>query len=99
MIMRAMGRPLGGDSWKKRLPSFIFMAFANALFPWVAIAWGEQHISSGLASILNSTTTLWAAIFIYWVIPAERPSLVNYFGVLLGIAGVAILVETLSNPC
>ena len=92
VIMRAMGRPLGGDSWKKRLPSFIFMAFANALFPWVAIAWGEQHISSGLASILNSTTTLWAAIFVYWVIPAERPSIHNYVGVLLGILGVIILV-------
>lgn len=92
VIMRAMGRPLIGASWKQRLPSFVFMAVSNALLPWVAIAWGEQHISSGLASILNSTTTLWAAIFIYWVIPAERPSLVNYFGVLLGIAGVAILV-------
>ena len=77
VIMRAMGRPLAGAGWKKRLPSFMFMAFANALFPWVAIAWGEQHISSGLASILNSTTTLWAAIFIYWVIPAERPSIVT----------------------
>ena len=92
VIMRAMGRPLGGAGWKKRLPSFMFMAFANALLPWVAIAWGEQHISSGLASILNSTTTLWAAIFIYWVIPAERPSIVNYTGVLLGILGVVILV-------
>jgi drug/metabolite transporter (DMT)-like permease len=92
VIMRAMGRPLAGAGWKKRLPSFMFMAFANALFPWVAIAWGEQHISSGLASILNSTTTLWAAIFIYWVIPAERPSIVNYAGVLLGILGVVILV-------
>jgi drug/metabolite transporter (DMT)-like permease len=92
VIIRAMGRSLAGDSWKKRLPSFIFMAVANALFPWVAIAWGEQHISSGLASILNSTTTLWAAIFIYWVIPAERPSIVNYAGVLLGILGVVMLV-------
>jgi drug/metabolite transporter (DMT)-like permease len=68
------------------------MAVSNALLPWVAIAWGEQHISSGMASILNSTTTLWAAIFIYWVIPAERPTLVNYCGVLLGIVGVVILV-------
>ena len=92
VIMRAMGRPLLASSWRQRLPSFAFMAVANALLPWVAIAWGEQHISSGLASILNSTTTLWAAIFIFWVIPAERPNLVNYLGVLLGIVGVVILV-------
>jgi drug/metabolite transporter (DMT)-like permease len=68
------------------------MAFSNALVPWVAIAWGEQHITSGLASILNATTTLWAAILIYWVIPQERPSLVNYVGVLIGLTGVVILV-------
>jgi drug/metabolite transporter (DMT)-like permease len=92
VIMRAMGRPLIGGNWTSRLAPFTFMAVANALLPWVAIAWGEQHISSGLASVLNATTTLWVAIFIYWVIPAERPSLLNYAGVLVGIAGVGILV-------
>src|SRR5260370_24003649 len=85
VIMRVTGRPLFGGSWRSRLVPFTIMAVTNALLPWVAIAWGEQHISSGLASILNSTTTLWAAIFIYWVIPAERPSLLNYVGVLIGI--------------
>jgi drug/metabolite transporter (DMT)-like permease len=92
VIMTAMGRQLVGGNWKSRLAPFTFMAVANALLPWTAIAWGEQHISSGLASVLNATTTLWAAIFIYWLIPAERPSLLNYAGVLVGIAGVGILV-------
>ena len=92
VIMRVTGRPLFGSFWKARIVSFIVMAITNALLPWVLIAWGEQHISSGLASILNSTTTLWAAILIYWVIPTERPSLVNYAGVLIGLAGVVILV-------
>jgi len=92
VIMRLTGRSLFGKDWKSRLPLYAFMAVANALLPWVAIAWGEQHITSGLASILNSTTTLWAAIFIYWVIPRERPSALNYIGVLVGIAGVVILV-------
>jgi drug/metabolite transporter (DMT)-like permease len=92
VILLVMRRSLFGDFWKTRIVPFIIMAFTNALIPWVAIAWGEQHISSGLASILNSTTTLWAAILIYWVIPTERPSFVNYVGVLIGLAGVVILV-------
>ena len=92
VIMRAMGRRLFGGFWKGRMVLFLIMAVTNALLPWVLIAWGEQHITSGLASILNSTTTLWAAILIFWVIPAERPSLVNYVGVLIGLAGVVILV-------
>jgi len=92
LIMAAMRRPLLSHDWRKRLVPFIMMAVANALLPWVLIAWGEQHISSGLASILNSTTTLWTAILIFWVIPTERPSVLNYIGVVLGISGVAILV-------
>lgn len=92
VLVRLMGRPLFGEGWRTRVVSFGIMAITNAVVPWVAIAWGEEHISSGLASILNSTTTLWAAIFIFFVIPAERPSVLNYAGVLIGIAGVVILV-------
>jgi len=92
VIVKAMGRPLIGPGWRTRLGSFAFMAITNAIVPWVAIAWGEERISSGLASILNSTTTLWTAIIIYWAMPSERPSIVNYVGVVLGFAGVVILV-------
>ena len=91
LIMLAMGKPFFTEL-RRRIGLFAFMAITNALLPWVLIAWGEQHISSGLASILNSTTTLWAAILIYFVIPAERPSLINYAGVLIGLSGVVILV-------
>lgn len=91
IIMAASRKPLF-PNLKSRLGLFAFMAVTNALVPWTAIAWGEQHISSGLASILNSTTTLWAAIFIYWVIPSERPSILNYIGVIVGLTGVVILV-------
>ena len=92
VIVRLMGRPLLGPGWRTRLGSFAIMAITNAVVPWVAIAWGEERISSGLASILNSTTTLWTAVLIYWVMPSERPSAVNYGGVALGFAGVVILV-------
>jgi drug/metabolite transporter (DMT)-like permease len=92
VIVKAMGRPLIGPGWRTRVGSFAFMAITNAIIPWIAIAWGEERISSGLASILNSTTTLWTAIIIYWAMPSERPSIVNYVGVVVGFAGVVILV-------
>ncbi|HSP08413.1 MAG TPA: DMT family transporter [Candidatus Dormibacteraeota bacterium] len=92
VLVRLMGRPLFGQGWRTRVVSFAIMAITNAVVPWIAIAWGEEHITSGLASILNSTTTVWTAVLIYWVVPTERPSLVNYVGVLLGFAGVVVLV-------
>ena len=92
VILKAMGRPLLGEGWKTRLGSFAIMAITNGIVPWIAIAWGEERISSGLASILNTTTTLWTAVLIYWLMPSERSSIVNYVGVVLGFAGVVILV-------
>jgi drug/metabolite transporter (DMT)-like permease len=92
VIMLLMRKSLFGGRWQSRLFPFVFMAITNALVPWVLIAWGELHITSGLASILNSTTTLWAAVFVYWLIPRERPSAINYLGVLIGLSGVVLLV-------
>ena len=91
VIMAVTGRQLF-TNLRARAGRFAFMAVFNALVPWVLIAWGETRISSGLASILNSTTTLWVALFIIWVIPTERPSTLNFVGVLIGVAGVVILV-------
>jgi drug/metabolite transporter (DMT)-like permease len=92
LIVLAMRRPLFGAGWRGRLVGFAIMAVTNAVIPWVAIGWGEERISSGLASILNSTTTLWTAVLIYWVVPTERPSFINYMGVIVGFAGVVVLV-------
>jgi drug/metabolite transporter (DMT)-like permease len=92
LFMKVTNRPLFGPSWKSRVLPFAIMAVINALLPWAAIAWGEERITSGLASILNATATLWTAILVFWIVPAERPTPLNYIGVLIGIAGVAILV-------
>jgi len=92
LIVLALRKPFFGPGWRGRLIGFGIMALTNAVIPWVAIGWGEERISSGLASILNSTTTLWTAVLIYWVMPTERPSFVNYIGVLVGFAGVVVLV-------
>ncbi len=92
VLVRAMGRPLFGEGWRTRLFSFAFMAITNAVIPWIAIAWGEERIASGLASILNATTTLWTAVLVYWVVPSERPTLSTYAGVVIGLGGVVVLV-------
>jgi drug/metabolite transporter (DMT)-like permease len=92
LIVGVMGRRLFEAGWRRRIIPFAVLAITGGLLPWAAIAWGETRISSGLASILNSTTPLWTAVLVYWVIPSDRPSVLNYAGVLVGVAGVGILV-------
>jgi drug/metabolite transporter (DMT)-like permease len=77
---------------RSRMLPFLTMAIVGSLIPWGAIAFGEQSISSALASILNATTPLWTAVFAYWVTPAERPSTLNYVGVAIGFLGTGILI-------
>lgn len=91
-ILLVWRRRLFEPGWRGNLFSFAFMALTNAVIPWISIAWGEERISSGLASILNSTTVLWTAVLINWVMPSERPTFVNYIGVGIGFAGVVVLV-------
>jgi drug/metabolite transporter (DMT)-like permease len=85
-------RPLLGEAWKGRIIPYTVLAVTSGVIPWTAIALGEQSISSGLASILNATTPLWAAVLVTIFIPRDRPSALNYVGVLIGLAGVVILV-------
>ena len=92
VIVTVLRRRALSPGWRGRLVGFAIMAITNGVIPWAAIGWGEERISSGLASILNSTTTLWTAILIFWVVPGERPSLINYVGVVVGFAGVLVLV-------
>src|SRR5260370_31897882 len=73
-IMALTGRSLFGGQLKKRLAHFGIMAVTHAVIPWVAIAWGEERLSSGPASPPTSTTTLSVAVFIFSLIPPSPPS-------------------------
>jgi drug/metabolite transporter (DMT)-like permease len=92
VIITVMRRPLVSPAWRSYLVPFAVLGVTNSLLPWAAIAWGEERVTSGLASVLNATTPLFVAVLAYWVTPTERPSLINYAGVLLGFAGVVVLV-------
>lgn len=77
---------------RARIIPFIALAVFGSLLPWFGFGFGEESISSALASILNATTPLWTAVFAFWVTPNERPSPLNYVGVAIGFIGTGILV-------
>ena len=43
------------------LKAFFGMSFLNNVVPFSLIVWGQQHIASGVASILNATIPLYHA--------------------------------------
>lgn len=70
---------------------FAVMSVLNNLIPFTLIVTGQKQIASGLASVLNATTPLFALLVAH-VLADETLKANKLGGVLLGIAGVAILV-------
>lgn len=53
--------------------------------------WGEQYISSGLASLLQATIPAFGLVIAHFYLPAERMTAGKIIGVLMGIAGVGVI--------
>jgi len=53
--------------------------------------WGEQYISSGLAALLQATIPAFGLVIAHFYLPGERLTWARIAGVLLGVAGVAIV--------
>lgn len=71
---------------------FWIMGLLNNLLPFCLIVWGQQHIDSGLAAILNATTPLFTVVLAHFLTRDERLTLNRLLGVLLGFAGVVTLI-------
>ena len=72
--------------------AFFAMGALNNVIPFTLIVWGQTHIGSGLASILNATTPLFTVIFAHWLTHDEPMTAARLTGVVLGILGVVIMV-------
>jgi drug/metabolite transporter (DMT)-like permease len=89
-LMLALGHriPLTRHVWQ----TFLIMAVLNNLIPFTLIVTGQKEIASGLASVLNATTPLWGVIFAHLFTADEKLVANRLAGVLIGLAGVAVLV-------
>ncbi|HEY2957555.1 MAG TPA: DMT family transporter [Actinomycetota bacterium] len=66
------------------------LALAMSVMPFTLIAWGEERVTSALASVLNATTPLFAAAFSAWLLRARlRPP--QLAGLAVALAGVAVV--------
>ncbi len=60
--------------------------------PWTLFAYGEKHTSSIVAGLWNATTPLWVLIVSLSVFGDDRPSAARVTGLMLGFAGVGLLL-------
>jgi drug/metabolite transporter (DMT)-like permease len=72
--------------------AFAGMGALNNLVPVALISWAQITIPSGLASVLIATTPVFSIIVAHCVTTDDRMSANKLVGIVLGIAGVAVLV-------
>ncbi|MEP6982284.1 MAG: DMT family transporter [Sphingomicrobium sp.] len=90
LFLRFKGQGLGlpRGAWA----SIFLLALLNNAVPFALFGWGQTHIASGLASILNATTPIWGVVVAHFLTHDERMSPRKVAGVLLGFGGVAVMI-------
>ena len=90
LVVPLMGHkmPFTSKAWL----AFLGMGLLNNAIPFSLIVWGQTYIASGLASILNATTPFFTVIVAHFFLADERLSGRRLLGVMIGIAGVAIMI-------
>ncbi|WP_038078551.1 DMT family transporter [Thioclava pacifica] len=74
------------------LGRFLVMGLLNNAIPFSLIVWGQKHIDSGLASILNASTAIFGALVAAVVFTDERLSSRKISGIAIGFAGVVVAI-------
>ena len=82
--------PADGRTWA----AFFGMGLLNNAIPFSLIFWGQTHIASGLASILNATTPLFTVVVAHFLTSNEKLTPGRGLGVLIGFAGVVVMIGT-----
>ncbi len=77
---------------RKAVAALALLGLGNNALPFALIAWGQMHLPSGLASILNAATPLFTVIAAHLLTAEERLSGLKLAGTAAGMAGVAWLI-------
>ncbi|HEY3288532.1 MAG TPA: EamA family transporter, partial [Anaerolineae bacterium] len=96
VLVRRMVAPA---SFKKPIPQdrgtwakLLIIGLLNNTIPFALIAWGEQRISSGLASVFNSTMPLFTVVFAHLLTHDDRITPIKAIGVGIGFLGVGVVI-------
>ena len=77
-----------------RWRQFLVLGVLNTALPFTLILWGQQHIQSGLAAVINATTPAFTILVAHFFTTDERVSVSKLTGAALGLSGVATLIGT-----
>tara|TARA_R100000306_G_scaffold54193_2_gene51227 strand:- start:8005 stop:8889 length:885 start_codon:yes stop_codon:yes gene_type:complete len=90
LIVIATGARIGLD--RRLWLAFLGMGCLNNIVPFTLIVWGQTHIASGLAAILNASTPFFTVVAAHFLTSDEKMTGARLVGVVFGLAGVVYIV-------
>ena len=95
ITIKGIALPKDGPIWL----ALAVMGLLNNAIPFSAIVFGQQYITGGMASILNSTTAFFGVMLSGIFLKEEAITMPKVIGVIMGILGVIIIMgfDTLSS--
>jgi drug/metabolite transporter (DMT)-like permease len=90
VLVKALGKriPCSLSAWR----AFFGMGLLNNALPFCLVVWGQSHIASGLAAILNATTPISTVIVAHFLTNDEKMTGNRLLGVAIGFLGVVVLI-------
>jgi len=75
-------------AWRR----FLFQACLNSVIPFTLIAWAEQSVDAGLATILNSSAPIFTFVLAWCLARQQSATGRQLFGVVCGMIGICLIV-------
>ncbi|MCC3306532.1 EamA family transporter [Sneathiella sp. HT1-7] len=72
--------------------NFAIQSFFNSFGAWTLLAWGQQYVESGLATVLNSTSPIFVFLLTWLITRHETVTIRKIAGAFIGLAGVILII-------
>jgi drug/metabolite transporter (DMT)-like permease len=85
---RGIAMPRDAATWRR----FLWQCLLNSAIPFTLIAWAEQSVDAGIATILNSCSPIFTFLLAFALGSGQKVNGRELFGVISGMAGVCLIV-------
>jgi len=88
MSVSGVAMPRSTVVWKR----LFVQASLNSVIPFTLIAWAEQYVEAGVATILNSTSPVLAFFVTWFLTKHETVTTRKLVGVIAGLLGICLII-------
>ena len=79
-------------TFKDWLPLLV-VGLTNIAIPFFLISWGELHIDSAVASILDATVPLFTILIAHFLLQDDKITMPKILGLVIGFVGIVLLMS------